>query len=346
MPPGTHASKRPLARFTKAASTLLWAALFTVPVLGMKMAYRAVSATTEALPAAPQGGAVTRWGADYFPNVWLTTHEGTRVRFFDDLLKDKVVVINFIFTSCTNACPLETARLANVQRILGDRVGRDVFMYSISIDPQHDTPERLREYAANFGAKPGWLFLTGDSSDITLVRKKLGLLGSEVQENQENKADHNLSLMIGNQRTGRWMKRSPFEHPYYLASQIGSWLHNWQDPDPELTSYATAPEVRPLSVGENLFRTRCAPCHSIAGTDYEMPTQGDRQLGPDLLGVVERRDPAWLVRWLAEPDKMLAERDPIVTPMLAQYRQLAMPNLRLNATEVGALVEFLEHPTR
>ncbi len=87
------------------------------------------------------GGA--RWGASYFPNVPLVTHEGKSVRFFDDLIKDKVVLINFVYTSCEDSCPLETARLAVVQRILGDRVGRDVFMYSITVDPETDTPEVL-----------------------------------------------------------------------------------------------------------------------------------------------------------------------------------------------------------
>ncbi len=102
-----------------------------------------------------------RWGADYFPNVRLTTHEGDAVRFFDDLIKDKVVVINFMYTSCPDVCPLETAKLAELQAILGDRVGRDVFLYSITIDPKIDTPLVLREYAERYGARPGWQFLTG-----------------------------------------------------------------------------------------------------------------------------------------------------------------------------------------
>src|SRR5262245_27302386 len=79
-------------------------------------------------PTTTSGGA--RWGADYFPNVELTTHEGKSVRFFDDLIAGKVVMINFIYTSCPDACPLETARLAEVQDVLGERVGRDVFFYS------------------------------------------------------------------------------------------------------------------------------------------------------------------------------------------------------------------------
>src|SRR6266850_5108993 len=86
----------------------------------------------------------SRWGANYFPNVTLTTQDGKQVHFYDDLLKGKIVVIDMIYTHCVDACPLETARLAQVQQMLGDRVGKDIFFYSISIDPDRDTPEELK----------------------------------------------------------------------------------------------------------------------------------------------------------------------------------------------------------
>src|SRR4051794_22681385 len=79
----------------------------------------------------------TRWGADYFPNLPLTTQDGASVRFYDDLIKGKTVAIDLIYTTCKYACPLETARLVQVQRLLGGRVGRDIFFYSITIDPDH-----------------------------------------------------------------------------------------------------------------------------------------------------------------------------------------------------------------
>src|SRR5260370_4865988 len=81
------------------------------------------------------------WGANYFPNVTLVTQDGKTVRFYEDLLKGKMVVINFIYTKCRDSCPLETAKLPQTQRLLASRVGRDVFFYSISIDPERDTPE-------------------------------------------------------------------------------------------------------------------------------------------------------------------------------------------------------------
>ena len=112
----------------------------------------------------PTSSMASPWGKNYFPNVPLITDEGKTVHFFDDLIEDKVVVINFIYTSCPDTCPLETAQLVRVQKLMEDRVGKDVFFYSISIDPTTDTPEVLKEYKKRFGAK--WTFLTGEKADI------------------------------------------------------------------------------------------------------------------------------------------------------------------------------------
>lgn len=299
----------------------------------------AAEAPPDRAAAAARGG--SRWGADYFPNIELTTHEGKKVRFFDDLIEGKVVVINFIFTSCRKACPLETARLKKVQELLGDRVGKDVFMYSISIDPETDTPEVLADYVKRFKLDPGWLFLTGNREEIITLRQTLGL---SVEQNPVNPEDHSLTLIIGNQSTGQWMKRSPMENPHFLAMQIGSWLHSWKLPDPNANSYADAPKLQPISKGEDLFRTRCVACHTIGGGSIMNTTKS--LVGPDLLGVTERRDPAWLQRWLAEPDKMLEEGDPIATAMYEQFNKIAMPNLELNEVEIAALIEFIGAESR
>src|SRR4029077_12356074 len=118
-------------------------------------------------PAAPTV-TTNRWGANYFPNITLITQDGTKVRFYDDLLKGKSAAINIMYTSCKDECPLETARLVQLQRLLGDRMGKDIFFYSISIDPDHDTPEVLKAYAEKFGVGPGWTFLTGKAEDIRI----------------------------------------------------------------------------------------------------------------------------------------------------------------------------------
>lgn len=282
----------------------------------------------------------TPWGGDYFPNTLLTDQDGRQVRFFDDLIKGKVVVINFIFTSCSDSCPLETARLRQVQNLLGDRVGQDVFFYSISIDPISDTPEVLKAYAQRFKIGPGWKFLTGEFEDVTDLRKKLGLFIDGVDNGRSK--DHNLSLIVGNQTTGRWMKASPFENPWILADQLANTLQNWKQPSIE-ESYADAPEIRPPSNGEELFRTRCASCHSLGPQDGQ--GIGMRSIGPDLIGVTRNRDAQWLNRWIREPDRLLAEKDPIALQLFEQFERIPMPNLRLDERSAQAIIEFLSDET-
>lgn len=132
--------------------------------------------------AAPTG---SPWGADYFPNVPLITQDGQTVKFYDDLLKGKAVAIELIYTSCVDTCPLETGRLRQVQRLLGDRVGKEIFFYSITIDPARDTPKVLKAYAEKFHVGPGWLFLTGKKADIDLISKKLGLSSLTDADNRD-----------------------------------------------------------------------------------------------------------------------------------------------------------------
>ena len=282
----------------------------------------------------PGSAMASTWGANYFPNVELTDQDGETALFFDDLIRDKVVLVNFIYTTCVDTCPLETAQLVQVQKILGDRLGKDVFFYSISIDPEHDTPAVLKEYRERFGAR--WTFLTGDVSDIIQLRKKLGLYIEEIQDGSNN---HNVNMIIGNQATGRWMKRSPFENPYVLADQLGNWLTGWKSP-PRGGSYANAPALRNISKGEQLFRTRCAICHTVTGQEAE------DALGPDLLGVTGRRELNWLVNWLRAPDQMLEQQDPIAVALLARYNNLAMPNMRLNQQEAMDLLDYIDTETR
>ena len=87
------------------------------------------------------------WGENYIPNLTVMTQRGKPVKFYDDLVKGKIVIISFIYTSCTDICPLTTARLTLLEDKLGDMVGRDVFFLSMTVDPEHDTPEKLKEYA-------------------------------------------------------------------------------------------------------------------------------------------------------------------------------------------------------
>jgi protein SCO1/2 len=282
------------------------------------------------------------WGAGYFPNYELTAHTGEKLRFFDDVIDGKVVAVNFIFTSCTDVCPMETARMVEVYELLGDRVGKDVHFYSITIDPERDTVAVLKDYAERFGIDgANWKFLTGNKQEIDRIRDRFGLYSTPEEE--ADLSNHNINLMIGNQATGQWVRRSPFENPYVLANQLGSWLHNWKTVSTHTKrDYASAPKLRQISAGEMMFRDRCSSCHIIS--DGSGPTRSARQLGPDLFAVHERRDPAWLRRWLAEPDAMLAEGDQIATAMFEQY-QVVMPNFRLDDNEIESLIQYMQEET-
>lgn len=270
---------------------------------------------------------VNRWGADYFPNVQLTTQDGTKFRFYDDLLKGKSVAINIIYTHCKDECPLETAKLAEVKRLLGKHVGKDIFFYSISIDPRRDTPKVLKNYARNFDVGSGWLFLTGNEGDIRLLTRKLGLSKSNDSASRDG---HTASLMLGNEPSGQWMRNSAIDNPKFLAETIRNFLN--LDVPSLAKTYA---EARPLDIaqGEYLFGTRCNICHSIG--------QGDK-VGPDLLHVMTRRDYSWLARYLAEPDKVLAEGDLVANRLFEKYGKIPMPNLSLSSDEISALLGYLD----
>ncbi len=274
--------------------------------------------------------AANRWGADYFPNVPLTTQDGKTVRFYDDLLKGKSVAINVIFTTCTDVCPLETANLVQLTKLLGDRVGKDIHFYSISIDPKRDTPPVLKAYAEKFGAGgPGWLFLTGKPDDIKLITKKLGLI--RARDNPTSRESHHASyLMLGIEPSGLWTRKHAVSNPRFLAATMGTFF-GWPETQPQ-RSYA---EARPLEItdGQRLFQSRCSACHTIG--------QGDK-MGPDLMGVTDRRERAWLTRYIADPDQMLATGDPIATALHNKYKEIGMPNLRLSSSEVAELISYLD----
>ena len=221
-------------------------------------------------------------------------------------------------------------------------MGDDVFFYSISIDPDHDTPEVLNAYRKKFKIDKGWTFLTGDEDEIKLLRKKMGLYIAGISEEERTLSDHNVALVIGNQALGRWVKRSPYENPYVIANQMGTWLHNWKHARKNRNKYEDAPELRQISDGEMKFRNMCTSCHVISGGIAKIPNT--HQVGPDLFGVVKNRDYAWLTRWLKEPDKMLAEKDPIAVALKEKYG-VTMPNFSLSQNDVQSLIQYLENET-
>lgn len=275
-----------------------------------------------------------RWGAGYFPNVPLVTQDGKTVHFYDDLLKGKTVAIDLIYTHCVDSCPLETARLAQAQKLLGDRVGKDIYFYSITIDPKRDTPAVLKAYAEKYHAGPGWLFLTGKPADIDLISKKLGLYSDPDPDNRDG---HTTQLMVGNVPTGQWMQNSATEDPRFLAVQLETYMNGWKGHSRLATeSYADAKIIDVKAKGQYLFATRCVACHTIG--------HGVR-IGPDLLGVTNVRDHAWLTRFIQKPDEMIAAKDPIATYLYNEYKQVQMPNVNLGPQDVQYLIDYIAQET-
>jgi len=152
---------------------------------------------------------------EILPNVPLRTHDGTAVRFYDDLVKGKVVLINFFFTSCTSVCPRTTDNLKKVEAALGEHLGRDVVMISISVDPRADTPAVLGQYALRYGTKPGWYFVTGRMEDINVVRRRLG-----VNRDGGDKTQHTGLLVYGNDATGQWAATPAMSDPATIARSV------------------------------------------------------------------------------------------------------------------------------
>lgn len=160
-----------------------------------------------------------------FPNVSLTTHEGKVVRFYDDLIKNKTVMINFMYARCGDICPGMTANLKLVQKELGGRVGKDIFMYSISLEPEHDTPKVLNAYAELFQVKPGWTFLTGKKVDIENLRKQLGFSFSDPALDKD-KTQHIGVVKFGIEPLERWGMSPALGDPKYIAEYI-----RWMEPN-------------------------------------------------------------------------------------------------------------------
>ena len=283
--------------------------------------------------AVPAAAGQAGRSANRFPNVTLTTQDGASVRFYDDLIKGKIVAINLIYTTCKYACPLETARLSQVAKLLGDRMGRDLFFYSITIDPDHDTPAVLKEYAAKYQAGPGWTFLTGKQQDIELISKKLGLYSEPDPSNPDG---HQPFLLVGNEATGQWMRNSAVDNPKFLSRTIGDWLNSWQTARKPTKSYADVPTLT-FDQGEYTFRNHCAACHTIGRGDH---------LGPDLLGVATTRDRDWLTQFIVDPDKVRTAGDPIALALRAKYKQVVMPSLDLGAGDAAVLIDYIDRQSR
>ncbi|MBT8765035.1 SCO family protein [Metapseudomonas boanensis] len=186
--------------------------------------------------AAMQSGAeesgsdsVVMRGGGVFPNVTLVTHEGRKVRFYDDLIRGKVVAFNMMYTECSGKCPTMTANLRRLQQLLGDRAGCSVFMYSITLQPLMDTPEVLQAYVEKHHIGVGWQFLTGEPEAVEAVRFSLGFydINPEVDRNLSS---HTGLIRVGNDSLERWTMAPALTEPMHILSTL-----NHVDPSEILT---------------------------------------------------------------------------------------------------------------
>lgn len=142
--------------------------------------------------------------SDRFPNTLLYTQDNRPVRFYDDLIRNRIVIIDFMWASCEEDCPVKTFNLVKVHKLLGQRVGHDILMLSISLEGKRDTPDALMRYIQRYGgSKPGWLYLTGNYDEVESLRYSLGVYDLDPVIDAD-KESHAGILTFGNDRTNRW----------------------------------------------------------------------------------------------------------------------------------------------
>lgn len=156
----------------------------------------------------------------HFPDVELITHHGKTVRLYSDLLRDRKVVMNMMYTRCLGSCSPVTVNLTRVHRLLRRHVGRDFFFYSFSLKPEEDSPAALTEFAARHSTGPGWLFLTGTPATMEIVRKSLGFTYSNPEEDAD-KSRHVGMLRLGDEAAARWGTCPARANPKHIARSIG-----------------------------------------------------------------------------------------------------------------------------
>jgi protein SCO1/2 len=155
----------------------------------------------------------------HFPNIPLITHEGKQVRFYNDLVKDKIVSLNFFFAKCDEVCPLVMANLTKVQKLLGSQVGRDIFMYSFTLKPEEDTLEVLRHHREIYHAGPGWTFLTAQPGDMEKLRKAIGFTYPEPAIDKD-KTQHIGNIRYGNEPLMLWSACPGMAHAKWIAETL------------------------------------------------------------------------------------------------------------------------------
>ena len=275
-----------------------------------------------------------QWGKDYLPNVPVVDQANRPLKFYDDVIKGKIVVISFVYTSCKNICPLIVSRLAEVQTMLGEDAAREIFFVSVSIDPIPDTPQKLKAYADAFHITSNWLFLTGTPDDIDLIRYKLGERSGGVI------VQHRNEVLLYNDKTSEWARDSGFSDHTTLVANIRAMKPEWRLAATVQAAPAMAGNhsgaMPPVDIdvqGQALFIKGCAGCHTIG--------HGDK-VGPDLKGVVARRGRDWVASYVTGPNKLRAAKDPAAVELGLKYPAVRMPDLGLAETDADDIISYLQ----
>lgn len=177
----------------------------------------ALAACCAVAPGAARAEAASAAARVTLNDARLVDQDGAPARFRSDVIGDRIVVVDFVFTTCTTVCPALSALFTRVQERLGDRLGRGIELVSVSLDPARDTPARLKAYAARHRAGPHWKWLTGNQDDVEQVLKGLGAY-------TPNFSAHVPMVLVGDGRTGAFVRLNGFPSPDRIVEQVDALL--------------------------------------------------------------------------------------------------------------------------
>jgi len=199
----------------------LFAGLAALPFAGSLLAHGDDSAPAPLHKFAPRLSGRETMRRRYFPNFELVTQDGKKLKFYDDILKDKIVILNMMYADCQGVCPTITMNLKRVQKILKEEINHDVFIYSMTIKPEQDTPAKLKAYAKMHGIKdPNWQFLTGNPQEVDMLRHSLGFADPDPEVDKD-KSKHSGMLRYGNEPMSLWGMCQGSGEPQWIAQEIG-----------------------------------------------------------------------------------------------------------------------------
>ncbi|MGD8931417.1 MAG: SCO family protein [Chromatiales bacterium] len=168
----------------------------------------------EAAPDAVDEAAAEQKARNYFTDLEVVDQNGERHRFYSDVIKGRVVLINFVYTHCKEACPMATQKLTQVRQLLDESIKDQIWFVSISIDPQNDTPGAMKAFMNKLQVdEDRWLFLTGDKRNLDLIVKRLGQYTNQIEA-------HSTLMLAGNDRTRHWTRVMPMAPPSGVAQQL------------------------------------------------------------------------------------------------------------------------------